>query len=114
MRGAGVGRRRWLAHEKQKPLWAQASSDADVARLQGTLRAGIRRCIGEEACRAVFAHDDAVRNRRRATREVENGQLRLKPRLMPARVRADLVARGAPKRERSGCPSPCPKTVIAK
>jgi hypothetical protein len=36
---------------------------ADVARLQDTLRAGIRHCIEDEACRGIFADDDAIRNR---------------------------------------------------
>jgi hypothetical protein len=36
---------------------------AEVARLQDTLRAGVRACIEDEECRAVFADDDAIRNR---------------------------------------------------
>jgi hypothetical protein len=40
---------------------------AGVARLQDTLRAAVRTCIEDESCRAVFADDDAVRNRWRVS-----------------------------------------------
>jgi hypothetical protein len=36
---------------------------AEVARLQDTLRAAVRLCIEDEACREVFADDDAIRSR---------------------------------------------------
>ena len=37
---------------------------AEVARLQDTLfPAAVRKCMEDESCRAVFADDDAIRNR---------------------------------------------------
>jgi hypothetical protein len=36
---------------------------SEVARLQDTLRGAVRLCIEDEACRKVFADDDAIRNR---------------------------------------------------
>jgi len=41
----------------------ERESLAEVARLQDTLRAGVRACIGDAGCRAVFADENAIRNR---------------------------------------------------
>lgn len=54
---------------------------ADVARLQDTLRAAVRRCIEDEACREVFADDDTIRDRWRVP-----GLPRGRERAAPART----------------------------
>jgi hypothetical protein len=55
---------------------------------------GVRLCIEDEECRAVFAHDDAIRDRWRVpgSGEVENGPALPKPSKIPRDPAASRTA----------------------